>query len=200
MNRKRIETVLLLALSLFAVGASAQTVTLNRPLGDFEGVGLIGVTSDGQTAVYHVTYADPELDPWFAKEWVYTVPVGGGASKQVFTETGEILEAHVLTPDGFLVTRLSSHDEWGGTYHLDRLVSVNLATGASTDLNSGVPGEEDDLSDCYVMEADRENNLVVDTTDHLKERLRIQADDCINDLGDVSFDYGLMDHEWIKPD
>ncbi|MCX7016728.1 MAG: hypothetical protein NTW86_29920, partial [Candidatus Sumerlaeota bacterium] len=62
---------IVVGLTLFAFGGNAQTVTLNRPLGDFESVGLIGVTSDGQTAVYHVTYSDTELDPWHAKESIY---------------------------------------------------------------------------------------------------------------------------------
>ncbi|MCX7013338.1 MAG: hypothetical protein NTW86_12420, partial [Candidatus Sumerlaeota bacterium] len=41
-------------------------------------------------------------------------------------------------------------------------------------------------------------NIHAETTEYLKGRLRIEADDCIN-LGDKSFDYGLMDHDWIKP-
>ncbi|MCX7017212.1 MAG: hypothetical protein NTW86_32390, partial [Candidatus Sumerlaeota bacterium] len=140
MNRLRMQPVLVLALSFFAIVANAQTVTLNRSLGDFESAGLIGVTADGQTAVYHVSYIDQESPPSHAKESIYTVRVGGGESRLVFQVTRELLGPHVLTPDHFLVARLSSRLEWGGQYYLDRLVSVNLADGTSTDLNSGVPG------------------------------------------------------------
>ncbi|MCX7016706.1 MAG: hypothetical protein NTW86_29810, partial [Candidatus Sumerlaeota bacterium] len=141
MSHNRIETVLVVGLILFAVGAIAQTVTLNRPLGAHETAGFLGMTPEGRSAVYHVLYEDEYAPPAQAKEWIYTVPDAGGASHEVFQATGEFLGDHAIASSGYIVARLFTRSAWDGSATIQRLVSVNLTDGTTTDLNNGVPGE-----------------------------------------------------------